>query len=195
VFSGARGDQLVACDAYTGEEPWSAYTGNEAGAPISYALDGEQYIAIAVGFGGGFAVEGGPVTHDWKVPNMSRVMAFKLGGTAPLPPPRVDTRELPNPAPVTADAETIQRGEVVYQGHCSYCQGDGLRTGGVTPDLRWSTGQVHEIWQDIVLGGALQARCQLNQWQQVLIDPLWSNCLGGASGLMSGDTYHRGNQQ
>ena len=98
------------------------------------------------------------MAHDWKVPNMSRVMAFKLGGTAPLPPPRVDTRELPKPAPVTADAETIQRGEVVYQRHCSYCHGDGLRTGGVTPDLRWSTGQVHEIWQDIVLGGALQAR-------------------------------------
>ncbi len=33
--------------------------------------------------------------------------------------------------------------------------GDGLRTGGPTPDLRWSGEQTHAIWQDIVLGGTL----------------------------------------
>jgi hypothetical protein len=32
-----------------------------------------------------------------------------------------------------------------------------LRTGGVTPDLRWSSSNVHDIWQDIVRGGVLQA--------------------------------------
>jgi PQQ-dependent dehydrogenase (methanol/ethanol family) len=157
VFSGAREDQLVALDAYTGKELWSAYTGNEAAAPISYALDGEQYIAIAQGFGGGFAAEGGPVAHDWHIQNVSRVVVFKLGGDAELPPVRADARQMPKPAPVTADAAVAQRGEVVYQRHCSYCHGDGLRTGGVTPDLRWSTAQVHEMWQDIVRGGALQA--------------------------------------
>ncbi|MCB1710823.1 MAG: hypothetical protein KDI10_19120, partial [Halioglobus sp.] len=39
-----------------------------------------------------------------------------------------------------------------------YCHGDGFRTGGVTPDLRWSTAQVHDMWQEIVIGGALEAR-------------------------------------
>jgi len=158
VFSVARADQLAALDAFTGEELWSAYTGNAAAAPISYAIDGEQYIAIAQGFGGGYAAEGGPVAHDWNISNMSRVMAFKLGGKAELPPPRVDNREMPRPAPVTADAATLERGEIVYHRHCSYCHGDGLRTGGVTPDLRWASAQTHEIWQDIVLGGVLRAR-------------------------------------
>ena len=158
VFSVARADQLAALDAFTGEELWSSYTGNAAAAPISYAIDGEQYIAIAQGFGGGYAAEGGPVAHDWKIRNMSRVMAFKLGGEAELPPPRVDNREMPRPAPATADAATLERGESVYHRHCGYCHGDGLRTGGVTPDLRWSSGQTHEMWQDIVLGGVLRER-------------------------------------
>ena len=158
VFTAARDDQLVAYDAATGEELWSGYTGNLAAAPVTYALDGEQFIAIAQGFGGGFAAEGGPVAHDWQVQNMSRVMVFKLGGTAEPPPPRVDTREMPQPAAVTADAAELAHGEVVYHRHCGYCHGDGLRTGGVTPDLRWSSAQVHEIWQDIVLGGVLEAR-------------------------------------
>ena len=158
VFSVARADQLAALDAFTGEELWSSYTGNAAAAPISYAIDGEQYIAIAQGFGGGYAAEGGPVAHDWKIRNMSRVMAFKLGGKAELPPARVDNREMPRPAPATADAATLERGEIVYHRHCGVCHGDGLRTGGVTPDLRWSSGQTHEMWQDIVLGGVLRER-------------------------------------
>ena len=158
VFSVARADQLAAFDAYTGEELWSSYTGNAAAAPISYAIDGEQYIAIAQGFGGGYAAEGGPVAHDWQLKNMSRVMAFKLGGEAELPPPRVDNREMPRPAPATADAATLERGEIIYHRHCGYCHGDGLRTGGVTPDLRWASGQTHEMWQDIVLGGVLRER-------------------------------------
>ena len=28
----------------------------------------------------------------------------------------------------------------------------------MTPDLRWSSGQTHEMWQDIVLGGVLRER-------------------------------------
>jgi len=158
VFAGARDDQLLAYDAFTGEELWATTTGNIAAAPITFALDGVQYIAIAQGFGGGFATEGGPVAHDWGAKNMSRVMVYKLGGKADPPPPRTDTLVMPQPAPVTAAAEVVARGEVVYHRHCGYCHGDGLRTGGVTPDLRWSSARVHDTWQDIVLGGVLQSR-------------------------------------
>jgi len=118
---------------------------------------GQQYVAIAVGISGGFASEGGPVAHDWQLPRLSRVLVYKLGGTATLPPLPVDDRRIPEPAPVTASAEVVHRGEVVYQRHCAYCHGDGFRTGGPTPDLRRSTAQVHAMWQDIVRGGILQS--------------------------------------
>ncbi|HEB91064.1 MAG TPA: hypothetical protein ENI85_15930 [Deltaproteobacteria bacterium] len=126
--------------------------------PISFSLDGKQYIAQAVGFGGGFAAEGGVVAHGWKVPNIPRVLVFALGANQELPPREVQTRPLPKPAPATASAETIARGKDVYQRHCAYCHGDGLRTGGLNPDLRYSPPEVHAIWQDIVRGGVLKER-------------------------------------
>jgi len=156
VFQGGGEDQLLAYDAASGQPLWSAALGSSASAPpVTYAVDGTQYVAIAAGFGGGFAAEGGVVAHDWNPPKVSRVLAFRLGGQADLPPATPDTREMPKPAEVTAAPEVVQRGEVVYQRHCSYCHGEGLRTGGVNPDLRWSTPQVHAQWQSIVRGGVL----------------------------------------
>ena len=95
------------------------------------------------------------MAHSWGVRNISRVLVYKLGGKHQLPPMPTDDRVMPRPAPVTADADTVLQGQVVYQRHCAYCHGDGLRTGGVTPDLRWSGENVHGIWQDIVRGGVL----------------------------------------
>jgi mono/diheme cytochrome c family protein len=156
VFHGGKGTHVVATDAKSGQDLWSRDTQTGAWAPpVTYALDGEQYVAFAVGFGGGLASEGGPVAHSWGVRNISRVLAYKLGGEHELPPLPADDRLMPKPAPVTADADTVLQGQVVYQRHCAYCHGDGLRTGGVTPDLRWSGENVHGIWQDIVLGGVL----------------------------------------
>jgi quinohemoprotein ethanol dehydrogenase len=159
VFHGGDANEFIAYDAFTGKRLWAHDTQSSAMAPpISYTLDGEQYIAVATGFGGGFAAEGGAVAHHWHVPNISRVLAYKLGGSHELPPVPDTTRRMAKPAPVTAAAAVVARGQVIYQRHCSYCHGDGLRTGGVTPDLRWSSAAVHEIWQDIVRGGVLQAR-------------------------------------
>jgi PQQ-dependent dehydrogenase (methanol/ethanol family) len=158
VFHGGLGTRVVATDAVTGEDLWSQDTQTGAWAPpITYAIDGEQYIAFAVGFGGGLAAEGGPVAHSWGIVNRSRVLVYKLGGADKLPTPPEDDRVMPKPAPVTADADTVRRGQVVYQRHCAYCHGDGLRTGRVTPDLRWSSENVHGMWQDIVRGGILKS--------------------------------------
>jgi mono/diheme cytochrome c family protein len=123
--------------------------------PVSYALDGQQYVAFAVGVGGGISHEGGTLGHAWKQRNVSRVLTFRLGGTAQLPPLPPDERVMPKPQPVTAGAEVVAHGQVMYQRYCSYCHGDALRTGALNPDLRWSSADVHAVWQDIVIGGVL----------------------------------------
>lgn len=154
VFHGDNATELVATDAETGIDLWSADGQTSTMAPpITYALDGEQYIAIAVGFGGGFASEGGAVSHAWKMSNLSRVLVYKLGGQHTLPPVPDNQRAMPKPAAVTADAAVLERGKVMYQRHCAVCHGDGMRTGGITPDLRYSNEGIHDIWQDIVRGG------------------------------------------
>tara|TARA_R110002110_G_scaffold14698_1_gene67663 strand:+ start:90698 stop:92806 length:2109 start_codon:yes stop_codon:yes gene_type:complete len=158
LFQGNGQAQLLALNAATGDVLWRYDVQTAAmAAPISYAIDGEQYVAVAVGFGGGAASEAGTFTHGWEIPNLSRVLVFKLGGEAQLPPVPDNKRKLPKPAPVTASAETLEHGKVIYQRHCSYCHGDAMRTGGLTPDLRYSGAAIHDIWQDIVRGGVLKA--------------------------------------
>ncbi len=159
VFQGAGNGHLTAYDAATGEALWSSDTQTGAmAAPITYAIDGEQYVAIAVGFGGGFGAQGGVIAHGWHVPNVSRVLVFKLGAKSQLPPlPEVDLA-MPEPADkVSADAAAIDRGQMLYQRHCSYCHGDGLRTGGLNPDLRRSSRGIHKLWQEIVRDGVLSS--------------------------------------
>ncbi|WOJ95146.1 PQQ-dependent dehydrogenase, methanol/ethanol family [Congregibacter variabilis] len=155
VFQGSGFAKLRAMDATNGKVLWSFDTQTlAAAAPISYSLDGEQYIAAAVGFGGGAGAEAGAVTHHWEIPNLSRVLVFKLGGSAELPPIPEDDRSLASqPAIVTASSEVVDHGRMVYQRHCSYCHGDGMRTAGLTPDLRHSNAMVHDNWKAIVLEG------------------------------------------
>ena len=79
--------EFVAYRADNGERLWSMQT--QAGvlaAPISYAVDGEQYIAIEVGWGGAFGLAAGELARDSHVAsNLPRVLVFKLGGAASLP--------------------------------------------------------------------------------------------------------------
>ncbi len=157
VFNGGEDNLFNAYDAATGERLWSTDLQTSAVTPITYAIDGEQYVVVMAGISGGFASEGGPVAHAWKLPRTSRVLAFKLGGDHALPPPQVDDSPLPKPAPVTASAEVVHRGEVMYQRHCAYCHGDGFRTGGVNPDLRRSPPEIHNLWQQIVRDGILSS--------------------------------------
>ena len=50
VFGAIRDGNLVALDARTGKHLWHFPTGaNMSASPISYAVDGRQFVAIAAG--------------------------------------------------------------------------------------------------------------------------------------------------
>ena len=48
VFRGS-GDQLIAHDARTGEQLWAARVGDGTATPVTYELDGRQYVSILAG--------------------------------------------------------------------------------------------------------------------------------------------------
>jgi PQQ-dependent dehydrogenase (methanol/ethanol family) len=78
VFHGGGNSQeFRAHDAATGAELWStqARTGVFAG-PISYEVDGRQYVAVTVGSG----------AQSPSAPNLSRLLVFALNGNMQLPP-------------------------------------------------------------------------------------------------------------
>jgi alcohol dehydrogenase (cytochrome c) len=50
VFAATRDGNLIALDATTGKHLWHFQTGgNMAASPMSYAVDGKQYVAISAG--------------------------------------------------------------------------------------------------------------------------------------------------
>jgi quinohemoprotein ethanol dehydrogenase len=159
VFEGTAAGTFEAYRANTGEKLWSftAQTGVMAG-PVTYSFNGEQYIAVLAGWGGVFPLATGEVSFkSGRVRNISRMLVFKLGGTADLPPiepfPQPVVRALPN----IASTATIHRGEQLFQTYCAGCHGDVAVSGGVLPDLRYSGALKGEEWFSVVLGGALQS--------------------------------------
>lgn len=160
VFQADGFGQFTAYNAASGDKLWSHDVQTSAmAAPMTHFIDGEQYIALSVGLGGGLTAEGGPIAHAWKMVNRSRLLVYKLGGTHQLP--AIDTVPevtMSKPSPVTASVAVVELGKAVYQRHCAYCHGDGMRTGGVNKDLRLASEGVHTIWQQIVRDGLLQDR-------------------------------------
>ena len=61
-----------------------------------------------------------------------------------------------NPPPATASAAIVKKGEQLYQNYCGNCHGDVAVSGGVLPDLRYSSALVGEQWFNIVLDGLLR---------------------------------------
>ena len=100
-------------------------------------------------------VQGGAVTHAANK-NVSRILVFKLDGKAQLPPLPVVEKRL-DPPPATASAEQVEKGMVLYHRTCFACHGDTAVSGGVIPDLRYTSQATHALWNEIVLGGLLKS--------------------------------------
>src|SRR5262249_17493197 len=124
----------------------------------TYTVDGEQYVAVLAGWGGVFPLATGEVSFkSGRVRNISRMLAFKLGGNASLPPLREVEQPIFNPPRSVADTATIHRGEALYQRFCAACHGDVAVSGGVLPDLRYSPTLGNDRWFKIVRDGSLQS--------------------------------------
>ena len=153
VFQGNSVGDFAAYAADSGEKLWSApaQTGIVA-SPVTWSLDGEQYVTVLAGWGGSLALSGGDVAAATGVRNISRVLTFKLGAEQQLPV--VETPDLvASPPPRIDDPALIAHGKQKYADRCMVCHGDGVVGGGVTPDLRYMNAEKHQMWMGIVLGG------------------------------------------
>jgi mono/diheme cytochrome c family protein len=150
VFHGSGDGALAAYRATDGAKLWEAPIGIAVMAPpVTYRVVGEQYVAVTVGMGGSAGLN--MTSFDYE--NAGYVLAWKLGGKAALP--RVEKRPpgRVTVAPTHAPPERIAAGGALYAEHCLRCHGLNTKSGGVLPDLRFSTRETHARWNDIVLGG------------------------------------------
>jgi quinohemoprotein ethanol dehydrogenase len=83
--------------------------------------------------------------------NVNRIIAFKLeGGEVPKPMAPKD-EPFPKPPANEANPAEIQAGEIKFIEQCSRCHTLGPN---ITPDLRKMPPEVHDMFKDILLGGA-----------------------------------------
>jgi quinohemoprotein ethanol dehydrogenase len=158
VFEGTGYGQFEAFRANTGEKLWSAsaQSGIVAG-PISYTVNGEQYVAVLAGWGGVLPLAAGEVARQSPpMNNVPRMLAFKLGGKASLPPAQEFKPRALTPPRATANRVTVKKGEELYQQYCGNCHGDVAVSGGVLPDLRYSAMLKNDSWFGVVLDGMLK---------------------------------------
>jgi quinohemoprotein ethanol dehydrogenase len=142
LFQGRADGEFVAYDARNGDKLWTFEAGLGISAPpITYAVDGRQYVAVLVGFGGGAAGIASQVeiSHGWAYGQQTRrLVVFSLQGAADMP-----AQPTPQPAQPLAvpefevDEDLARAGAQVY-GFCSYCHGNDAVSGGMAPDLRAS---------------------------------------------------------
>lgn len=159
VFHAAGDGHFNAYNAATGERLLHLFTGTSAmAAPITYAIDGTQYVALLAGYGGSGILTIADKAAVKQYENNGRLLVFKLDGAEvplpkkrdiPLGPPVIDTSEMP---PLSAAA--FAKGKALYLS-CAGCHS----TGGGTP-LFPNLGRVGEIGEDalgaILLDGALE---------------------------------------
>jgi quinohemoprotein ethanol dehydrogenase len=137
VFAGTGDGRLLAFDDRDGTLLWEAPTHNAVmGGPAVFSVDGEQYVAVMAGIGGGMSQEHGLVPMGYRYGVDRRLLVFKLGGKATLPPKPEPLPALEIPPP--SSDPRVQRGADLYVAHCGSCHGPAVINSGGAPDLRRS---------------------------------------------------------
>jgi quinohemoprotein ethanol dehydrogenase len=161
VFQGSIDHRFNAYDAKSGKRLWSYDTKAPTIAPpISYAVNGRQYVTVITGAGGSLTLKGDEFRKyaAGYREQARRVLTFAIGGKAVLPAavpyrlhPIADSDYVARPA-------VEQRGFAVYAQTCVMCHGrDGDASGGNAPDLRASAALLSSGgFAAIVKGGSLR---------------------------------------
>ncbi len=160
VFQGTVDGYLKAYDAASGRQLAAVQVGTSImAAPMSYSIDGTQYIAVLAGYGGALLSEYPEGSAARKHGNDGRIVAFRLdGGTVPVPHEIDWNAGLPAlPPRMSTDAAVLARGRALFDRICSACHTRDDEPGGY-PNLLRMTPEKHAIFDQIVRGGALAPR-------------------------------------
>lgn len=157
VFQGQADGKLQAFRATDGAFLWEFDTGVGIMAPpMTYEVDGKQYIAVEAGWGGP-EVLGNRANGKGKVAP-GKLLVFALGAKTALPPYEKKVEPIAMPTfQLKASAAEVDQGRVLYATFCARCHGGEAASGGEVPDLRYLAPGMHEKFEDIVRGGALRA--------------------------------------
>ncbi len=169
VFQGTADGWFNAYSARSGARLWRFNAGlGIIAAPMSYSVDGRQYVSVLVGWGGTTAAMSRVMDVGWKYgAQQRRLLTFALGGTARVPagPPRdMVVHALDNPD-LKIDPADVAAGKAISIA-CASCHGAGFRgAGSPGPDLRESAIALDlQTFSDFVREGRLDKGMPSFKW-------------------------------
>jgi len=156
VFQGTINSTFAAYRATDGEKLWEMPVQQvPMAAPITYMIDGVQYVAVNAGWGGGL-IHAPSTDYSGLVLGQPRLLVFRLGADERLPSAAIAPRTVAQRPVLDADADTIAQGRSLFAKYCSACHGEDAR-GGVK-DLVRARPATLDQFNAIVLHGAAQDR-------------------------------------
>ncbi len=168
VVQGSIDGHLRVFNDETGEVLKDLDTGSPLiAAPMTYTVNGVQYVAVLAGTGGGGWNFWMPENVAFTRGNDNRVLVFKLdGGEVRKPDLLPAVAPIPEPPAQVGTVADIAAGAALFGRNCASCHGNAER--GPVPDLRRS-GVIREsvAFQAVVRGGALEKR-GMSSWDDLL---------------------------
>ena len=167
VFQGRADGMLAAYRATDGKQLWSFDAGTGIiGPPVTYLVNGVQYVSVMAGWGGGSGGFNAPGTGPVK-PGYGRIVTFMIDGNATLKAPAYGHKDPPVSVLTTkASPQTIHEGGLLFNAQCAMCHGINA-VSGPNPDLRYASKGTLEGIEGIVLGGS-RASLGMPSFQKVL---------------------------
>jgi quinohemoprotein ethanol dehydrogenase len=136
-------------------------------APMTYTVNGVQYVAVLAGSGGGGWNLWMPGNVAATRGNDNRILAFRLdGGATPMPPELAPIAAMPEPPAQVGTPADIAAGGSLFARNCAGCHGNADRA--PVPDLRRS-GFLHDsaAFASVVRGGLLE-KAGMPSWDDLL---------------------------
>ncbi len=168
VFQGRSDGIFAAYRATDGKQLWSFDAGTGIiGPPVTYTVDGVQYVSVLAGWGGSSGLFNAPGIGPVK-PGFGRLLTFVVDGTATLKAPAFGHKDPPPMPAITTSAspQTVHQGELIFNSQCAPCHGINA-VAGPTPDLRYASKETLEGIEDIVLKGS-RASAGMPSFQKIL---------------------------
>ena len=169
VVQGNLAGALRFFDASSGKLLHAVQTGRSImAAPMTYSIDGVQYLAVTTGWGGGGWPYVPAYSAAYRYGNDNKLLVFKLDGEQvtlpdPLPPLEVTPEVVAREGWETPAA--IARGGGLFMANCAICHANHPRS--TAPDLTRQSPGVQQSFSRIVLDGLLETR-GMPAWNDML---------------------------
>ena len=151
VFQGTAEGDFNAMDARTGKVIWTKNLGTGIVAPpITYLVDGVQYVTIAVGWGG---VQGQSSKNTEQI-NPGTIYTFAIGKNAAMPVFEKQPKKEYLTLPVEVTEAQVEKGSNLFGKYCSACHTlSAGNPGGNIPNLTYTHPDIMGAFHQIVGDG------------------------------------------